>query len=88
MSRTWAELLGDAGGAADEEERGGFLARLRDSLGKSRRALVAELGASFDPAEEDAWEQLEVAPLHNLFAVEMDTVERMGAVSLLSLIHI
>ena len=61
MSRTWAELLGDAGGAADEEERGGFLARLRDSLGKSRRALVAELGASFDPAAEDAWEQLEVA---------------------------
>ena len=61
MSRTWAELLGDAEGGADEEERGGFLARLRDSLGKSRRALVAELGASFDPAEEDAWEQLEVA---------------------------
>ena len=61
MSRTWAELLGDAEGAADEDERGGFLARLRDSLGKSRRALVAELGASFDPAEEDAWEQLEVA---------------------------
>jgi hypothetical protein len=26
--------------------------------------------------------QVEVAPLHNLFAVEMDTVERMGAVSL------
>ncbi len=25
---------------------------------------------------------VEVAPLHNLFAVEMDTVERMGAVSL------
>jgi len=61
MSRTWAELLGDAEGVADEDERGGFLARLRDSLGKSRRALVAELGASFDPAEEDAWEQLEVA---------------------------
>ena len=61
MSRTWAELLGDAEGAADEEERGGFLTRLRDSLSKSRRALVAELGASFDPAAEDAWEQLEVA---------------------------
>ena len=26
--------------------------------------------------------EVEVAPLHNLFAVEMDTVERMGAVSL------
>jgi fused signal recognition particle receptor len=62
MSRTWAELLGDAeNGERDETERGGFFARLRDSLGKSRRALVAELGASFDPAEEDAWERLEVA---------------------------
>jgi hypothetical protein len=26
--------------------------------------------------------RIEVAPLHNLFAVEMETVERMGAVSL------
>ncbi len=26
--------------------------------------------------------EVEVAPLHNLFAVEMETVERMGAVSL------
>jgi len=25
---------------------------------------------------------IEVAPLHNVFAVEMDTIERMGAVSL------
>jgi fused signal recognition particle receptor len=62
MSRTWAELLGDAeDGERDEAERGGFFSRLRDSLGKSRRALVAELGASFDPAQEDAWERLEVA---------------------------
>src|SRR5215510_11580939 len=62
MSRTWSELLGDAeGGAADEEERTGFFGRLRDSLSKSRRALVAELGASFDPADEEAWERLEEA---------------------------
>jgi len=62
MSRTWAELLGDAeDGEREEAERGGFFSRLRDSLGKSRRALVAELGASFDPAEEDAWERLEIA---------------------------
>ena len=62
MSRTWAELLGDAEeGEREEAERSGFFARLRDSLGKSRRALVAELGASFDPAQEDAWERLEVA---------------------------
>src|SRR6187397_1841395 len=62
MSRTWAELLGDADdGTREAEERSGFFTRLRDSLGKSRRALVAELGASFDPAQEDAWERLEVA---------------------------
>ena len=30
----------------------------------------------------DVEPEVEVAPLHNLFAVEMDTVERMGAVSL------
>jgi fused signal recognition particle receptor len=62
MSRTWAELLGDAeDGKREEAERLGFFSRLRDSLGKSRRALAAELGASFDPAQEDAWERLEVA---------------------------
>jgi fused signal recognition particle receptor len=62
MSRTWAELLGDhESGEREEAEQSGFFARLRDSLGKSRRALVAELGASFDPAQEDAWERLEVA---------------------------
>ena len=62
MSRTWAELLGDAeDGARESEERAGFFSRLRESLGKSRRALVAELGASFDPAAEDAWERLEIA---------------------------
>ena len=62
MSRTWSELLGDAdGGVADEQERTGFFGRLRDSLSKSRRALVAELGASFDPADEEAWERLEEA---------------------------
>jgi fused signal recognition particle receptor len=62
MSRTWAELLGDEdGGANDADERTGFFGRLRDSLGKSRRALAAELGGSFDPGSEDAWERLEIA---------------------------
>jgi len=62
MSRTWAELLGDAeDGAREADERTGFLGRLRDSLSKSRRALVAELGASFDPGDEEAWERLEEA---------------------------
>src|SRR5437762_7081304 len=62
MSRSWAELLGDEAAAAEEGERSGLFARLRDSLGKSRRALTEELVlASFDPAEEAAWERLEEA---------------------------
>jgi fused signal recognition particle receptor len=62
MSRTWAELLGDdEDGAREGEERTGFLGRLRESLSKSRRALVAEIGASFDPGDEEAWERLEEA---------------------------
>src|ERR671922_3089976 len=63
MSRTWSELLGEAdGSAADEAERTGFFARLRDSLGKSRRALTGELAAAaFDPGDEAAWERLEEA---------------------------
>ena len=63
MTRTWAQLLGETDGEGDDAEQSGFFARLRDSLGKSRRALTAELGASFDPAQEEAWEQLEVALL-------------------------
>jgi fused signal recognition particle receptor len=62
MARNWAELLGDEAGQADEAERSGFFARLRDSLGKSRRALTEELAlASFDPAEDASWERLEEA---------------------------
>jgi fused signal recognition particle receptor len=63
MARTWAELLGEDGaGEAEAEERSGFLSRLRDSLGKSRRALTEEIGvASFDPADDASWERLEEA---------------------------
>jgi len=63
VSRTWAELLGEAdGGEAEEAERAGFLGRLRDSLGRSRRALTGELAAAtFDPGDEAAWERLEEA---------------------------
>src|SRR6059036_4003966 len=63
MSRTWAELLGDAdSGARDEEERTGFFSRLRDSLAKSRRALTEQIvAAGFDPADDEAWERLEEA---------------------------
>ena len=64
MSRTWAELLGDAAGTADEEERVGLLGRLRESLSKSRRALTEQLAAAaFDPADDESWERLEVALL-------------------------
>ena len=64
MSRTWAELLGDASGDEGETEadESGFFSRLRDSLGKSRRALTEQIAATaFDPADEAAWERLEEA---------------------------
>ena len=62
MARSWAELLGDEAGAEDEHERAGLFSRLRDSLGKSRRALTEELAlGSFDPGEEGSWERLEEA---------------------------
>src|SRR3954471_13933533 len=60
MARSWAELLGEDGGQVDESERSGLFARLRDSLGKSRRALTEQLAlGTFDPADERAWERLE-----------------------------
>jgi fused signal recognition particle receptor len=61
MSRTWAELLGDAESPThDADERAGLFGRLRDSLSKSRRALTAELGvAPFDVGDAEAWERLE-----------------------------
>jgi fused signal recognition particle receptor len=63
VSRSWGELLGDAGaGPEPEAERAGVLARLRDSLSKSRRALTQQLTlGAFDPADEEAWERLEEA---------------------------
>ena len=62
MSRTWAELLGDAVTDADEPERTGLFGRMRESLAKSRRALTAELAAAaFDAGDDAAWERLEEA---------------------------
>ncbi len=63
MSRTWSELLGDAADpAVDEPERTGFLARMRDSLTKSRRALAEQIvPTAFDPNDDEAWERLEEA---------------------------
>ena len=59
---TWAALLGDEERAEEQEAEGGFFGRLRDSLGKSRRALTDQLAAAaFDPADDEAWERLEEA---------------------------
>jgi fused signal recognition particle receptor len=63
VARSWADFLGDDGAApASEEERRGLFGRLRESLGKSRRALTEQLAAAaFDPGDEAAWERLEEA---------------------------
>jgi fused signal recognition particle receptor len=63
VARTWGQLLGDAE-TPDEtaEEQEGFFSRLRDSLGKTRRAMTDQLAAAaFDPADDEAWERLEEA---------------------------
>jgi fused signal recognition particle receptor len=63
MARTWAEFLGDEETPREaEEERTGFFSRLRDSLGKSRRALTEQLALdAFDANDDEAWERLEEA---------------------------
>ncbi len=64
MSRSWPELLGDqaAGSAPEAEESSGLFSRLRDSLGKSRRALTEQIAvAAFDPGDSASWERLEEA---------------------------
>src|SRR5204863_7947787 len=50
------------GAPVGEAERSGLFSRLRESLGKSRRALTEELAlGSFDPADDASWERLEEA---------------------------
>src|SRR4051812_36503106 len=63
MARSWPELLGTEGATPDEEpQREGMFARLRDSLGKSRRALTEQIAvAAFDPGDTASWERLEEA---------------------------
>jgi fused signal recognition particle receptor len=63
VSRSWSELLGEEDARPEpEERRAGLFSRLRDSLGKSRRALTEQLAAAaFDPADDTAWERLEEA---------------------------
>jgi len=63
MARSWGEFLGDTE-TSDEtpDEQSGFISRLRDSLGKSRRALTEQIAAAaFDPGDDEAWERLEEA---------------------------
>lgn len=66
MARSWGELLGEADAPrASEEERRGLFGRLRESLGKSRRALTEQLQvAAFDPADDASWERLEEALIY------------------------
>jgi len=66
MARSWGQLLGDSDAPAESAEaQRGFLGRLRDSLGKSRRALTEQLQvAAFDPADEASWERLEEALIY------------------------
>jgi fused signal recognition particle receptor len=70
MPRTWQELVltdheapaGDgAAPAADQEQRrGGFFRRLRESMSKTRDALGAEIQATvFGPLNDETWEHLE-----------------------------
>jgi fused signal recognition particle receptor len=69
MARSWREVfdLGEGAPApsADDprqDERPGVFRRLRESLGKSRRALQAELSSSFfEQLDEATWERLEEA---------------------------
>ena len=64
MARSWSELLGDEATDETVEETRGFFGRLRDSLGKSRRALTEQLQvAAFDPGDDSSWERLEEALL-------------------------
>jgi fused signal recognition particle receptor len=66
MSRSWGELLGEAGAEPEPEvERRGLLGRLRESLGKSRRALGEQISAAaFDPDDDASWERLEEALIY------------------------
>jgi fused signal recognition particle receptor len=63
VTRSWGEFLGDTEGPDETEaQREGFFSRLRDSLGKTRRAMTEQLAAAaFDPADDEAWERLEEA---------------------------
>src|SRR3954470_24647010 len=66
MARSWGQLLGDSDAPAETAaQQRGFFGRLRDSLGKSRRALTEQLQAvAFDPSDDASWERLEEALIY------------------------
>src|SRR5881397_504855 len=66
MARSWGQLLGDTDAPVETEaQQRGFMGRLRDSLGKSRRALTEQLQAvAFDPSDDASWERLEEALIY------------------------
>jgi fused signal recognition particle receptor len=69
MPRTWPELVltnhdlpaGDGGEPEEQDQqRGGFFRRLRESMSKTRDALGAEIQATvFGPLNDETWEHLE-----------------------------
>jgi fused signal recognition particle receptor len=70
MPRTWEELVltdregpaanGEAPAGEQEQARGGFFRRLRESMSKTRDALGAEIQATvFGPLNDETWERLE-----------------------------
>jgi fused signal recognition particle receptor len=63
LTRSWGEFLGDTDTPDETEaQQAGFFSRLRDSLGKTRRAMTEQLAAAaFDPTDDEAWERLEEA---------------------------
>ena len=66
MARSWPQLFGDSDAPAESEaEQRGFFGRLRESLGKSRRALTEQIQvAAFDPTDDASWERLEEALIY------------------------
>ena len=63
MARSWAELLGDADGAAGARRGAAGLLRAAARLaGEAPAALTEQIAAAaFDPDDDEAWERLEEA---------------------------
>lgn len=72
MARDWLDLfvtddsvVSDNGAQGREQQRSGFLRRLRDSMRKTREALSAEVQATlFEKLDADTWERLEEALIY------------------------